>query len=170
MELPPLPDLPPLPGSKPLGRPPGYRDSFADEARRHCQMGATDIELADFFEISVVTLYRWKHKYPEFAAAIVTGKDSADERVERAFYNRCVGYTYDSEKVFCNKDGIVRTDTLEHVPPDPGAALNWLKNRRPKEWREKITQEHTVADGVAELMRQIDGRTRGLPNPAKAAV
>jgi hypothetical protein len=33
----------------------------------------------------------------------------------------------------------------EHIPPDPGAALDWLKNRRPDVWPDR--RELAGADG-----------------------
>ena len=32
---------------------------------------------------------------------------------------------------------------VEHAPPDPGAAFNWLKNRKPADWRDKQEVEHS---------------------------
>lgn len=130
------------------GRPAKYDPSFAKQAQKLCALGATDIELADFFEINVRTLYRWRSEHEEFCQAVVAGKDGADDRVERAFYNRAVGYTFESEKVFQHQGQIVRAPTQEHVPPDSGAALNWLKNRRPDRWRDKQVVEH---EGSMEL-------------------
>ena len=42
---------------------------------------------------------------------------------------RTVGYSFNSEKIFCNKEGVVtRVPYVEHVPPDVTAAIFWLKN------------------------------------------
>lgn len=125
------------------GRPTAYKAEYAEQARKLCQFGATDIEIADFFKVNVATIYRWRNTHPEFCEAVHAGKDAADERVERAFYQRAVGYTFESEKVFQFQGTIVRADTREHVPPDPGAAFNWLKNRRGEKWRDKQDVEHS---------------------------
>jgi hypothetical protein len=129
------------------GRPPDYREEFATQAEKLCLLGATDYELADFFEVSTRTIYRWKNTHEEFCQAVKVGKEKSDDRVERALFNRAVGYSFESEKVFQFQGAIIRADTVEHVPPDPGAAMNWLKNRKPDVWRDKIVQEHTGADG-----------------------
>lgn len=134
------------------GRPTAYKKEYAGQAAKLCLLGATDIELADFFEVNVVTIYRWKHAHPDFCKAVCAGKDAADDRVERALYNRAVGYTFDSEKVFQYKGVIVRADTKEHVPPDPSAAFNWLKNRRGEVWREKSEIQHGVTGELAEII------------------
>lgn len=132
----------------PGGRPPKYQTAFAKQAEKLCALGATDMELADFFEVDTRTIYAWRNTHPEFSQAVIAGKEGADDRVERAFYNRAVGYTFESEKVFQFQGEIVRADTREHVPPDAGAALNWLKNRRPEKWRDKQVVEH---DGKVQV-------------------
>jgi hypothetical protein len=119
------------------GRPPHYRDEFAAQAKKLCMLGATDFELAEFFCVTSRTIYLWKNSHPKFCRAVKVGKLRADERVERALFNRAVGYSYESEKVFHFQGEIVRAPIVEHVVPDPGAALNWLKNRKWKVWGDK---------------------------------
>jgi hypothetical protein len=136
----------------PAGRPTDYREEFVEQARKLCQLGATDIELADFFGVNVATIYRWKHSHPDFCEALCVGKAALDDRVERSLYHRAVGYTFESEKVFSYQGQIVRTPTLEHVPPDPGAAMSWLKNRRGETWRDKVEHEHNAIGALAEII------------------
>lgn len=124
------------------GRPSGYQPEFAKQAQKLCQLGATDKELADFFEVSDRTIYRWQTQFPEFCQALKAGKEAADERVERSLYHRATGYTFESEKVFQFQGSIVRADTKEHVPPDTTAMIFWLKNRRPEAWRDKTEVHH----------------------------
>lgn len=138
------------------GRPSSYKPEYAEQAAKLCALGATDMELANFFDVDTATIYRWRNLHEEFCEAVTCGKEKADERVARSLFNRAVGYTFESEKVFQYQGEIVRAKTLEHVPPDVGAAFNWLKNRRPDEWRDKQTQEHTGPDGgalVVEIVR-----------------
>lgn len=134
------------------GRPSPYKPEFAEQAAKLCELGATDYELAKFFNVCTRTVQRWRIEHEEFCRAVIAGKDAADERVERSLYNRAVGYTFESEKVFQFQGAIVRAATEEHVPPDPGAAMNWLKNRRADKWRDKQDHEH----GGAIIMRWAD--------------
>lgn len=134
------------------GQPSAYKPEFAKQAAKLCEFGATDMELAGFFEVNVLTIHRWKHKHEDFCNALRTGKDHADERVQRSFYNRAVGYTFESEKVFQFQGKIVRAKTLEHVPPEPGAAFSWLKNRRGEQWRDKSEVEHGVTAQLADVI------------------
>ncbi len=149
---------------RPRGRPKSFKVEFIEQARKLCILGATDYELANFFEVDTRTIYRWKNTHPDFCQAVVVGKEKADDRVERALYNRAVGYSFETEKVFQYQGDVIRADTVEHVPPDPGAAMNWLKNRRPGEWRDKIDHVHGVTGEVATLLESLNGKTRGLPN------
>jgi hypothetical protein len=49
-----------------------------------------------------------------------------------SLYNRANGYSYDAEKIFCDKNGkVTRVPYREHVPPDVTACIFWLKNRDP---------------------------------------
>lgn len=120
-----------------------YHPDYVRQAQAMCQLGATDRDLADYFEVTTRTIMRWQAQYPEFSAALNRGKDAADDRVERSLYARATGYTYDSEKIFNNDGVITRVNTIEHVPPDVTACIFWLKNRRPAEWRDKTDHDHT---------------------------
>jgi hypothetical protein len=40
-----------------------------------------------------------------------------------------------------------------YFPPDTQAAMFWLRNRRRKQWRERIEHEHTVSD---DLLRELE--------------
>lgn len=144
-----------------VGRPSEYRDEFAEQAAKLCALGATDFELANFFEVDTRTIYRWKNCHPEFCQAVIAGKENADARVERSLYNRAVGYSFESEKVFQFQGDIIRAETVEHVPPDASAALNWLKNRQPDKWRDKQEIDQTVKGEMVHKIERIIVR----PNP-----
>ena len=118
------------------GRPPDYKPEYAEQAQKLYSYGFTDEEIADFFDVTIRTIYRWQTKYPEFRQSVVLGKSPVDDRVERALFHRAVGYTYERTKYI--KVGDVSTPILvkEHLPPDTAAALAWLKNRRPDKWRD----------------------------------
>lgn len=131
----------------PAGRPSSYKPEYAEQATKLCKLGATDIELAEFFGVSDRTIYRWQAQFPEFCQALKAGKEASDERVERSLYHKAVGYTFDSVKIFQHQGSIVEAPYKEHVPPDTTAAIFWLKNRRPDLWRDKQQHELTGKDG-----------------------
>lgn len=141
---------PPAPAEKKkIGRPSKYRPEFAAVARALCSRGATDRELATEFDVSIDTIWYWQTKHEEFCRAVKIEKGEFDDRIERSLAQRAAGWTQPASKFFMPAGGKapVRVDYLEHFPPDPGAAKNWLAARRAKEWREVNRQELTGADG-----------------------
>ena len=120
------------------GRPTSYQPEFAEQAQKLCELGATDADLADFFGVSVRTVYRWMNTEEKFCHTVKTGKEVADTRVERSLYQRAIGYTLEIEKAFLPKGASqpVYAVAEEHVPADTTAAIFWLKNRKRKEWRD----------------------------------
>ena len=126
------------------GRPPDYRPEFVEQVGKLCKLGATDIEIADFFEVDVRTIHRWKHDHEDFCHAIKPAKNEADDRVERSLYHRAIGYSYDAVKIMAVAQGnglgaeIQEVPYREHVPPDATSAIFWLKNRRSKDWRDHM--------------------------------
>jgi len=141
----------------PAGRPSPYKPDFARIAGRLCRNGATDLEVADILGISVRTFYRWCLLHDEFTAAVRTGKAAADDRVERALYQRAVGYDYVAEKIVTPKGGgpVVMPYTV-HIPADVRAAMHWLAIRRPKPWgRIPEPPQADIATIIAERRRQV---------------
>ena len=59
------------------------------------------------------------------------------------------GYTHDAVKIFQHQGEPVRVPYREHVPPDTTAAIFWLKNRRPEEWRDRHNHEISGKNGGA---------------------
>lgn len=155
-----------------IGRPSKYKPSFCEKARQLCERGATDAEVADSLGINAATLYRWKGEHSEFCEALKAGKAVADDRVEMSLYHKAIGYTFDSEKVFQFQGVIVRTDTKEHVPPDTTAAIFWLKNRRPDQWREKseVNVRHEVDQMSDDDLKRIaaGGREGAVKAPVNS--
>ena len=131
------------------GRPSSYKPEYVEKAKKLCELGATDEDLADFFEVSIRTIANWKAEHEEFLQALKGGKDTADDRVERSLYQRAIGYTHDAVKIFPPKGegSAVIVPYREHVAPDTTAAIFWLKNRRRAEWRDKVDHELTGKDG-----------------------
>lgn len=117
------------------GRPTKYKTEYAEQARKLCQLGATDDDLSDFFEVSRSTINLWKVKNKAFSDALKLGKDPADDKVERALFHRAVGYSHPEDDIRVVNGEIVVTPTMRHYPPDSTACIFWLKNRRPDEWR-----------------------------------
>lgn len=135
------------------GRPTSYKNEFAEQARKLCALGATDIEVADFFGVDVRTVYRWKHEHDEFCQSLKAGKEIADDRVERSLYQRAIGYEQEEVKIFmpANAETPVYAPFRAKIAPDVTAGIFWLKNRRGDEWRDKseVQNNHTFSKEAA---------------------
>ena len=116
------PPPPPLGNQRALGndggRPTDYRPEYCEQARKLCQFGATLAEVAHFFDVTVPTICSWQKTYPEFFNAMKLGRQASDERVERSFYQRAIGYDVKTTRTVSKTgDGSV-TETIEHLPGD----------------------------------------------------
>lgn len=134
------------PGAR-RGRPTLYRDEFAEQVRKLCRLGATDVELAEFFGVSEQTLNAWKKAHPEFLESITRGKMAADAEVADRLHQRALGYSHPAVKIMTVAGKVVREEYIQHYPPDTTAVIFWLKNRRPDRWRDRIEQTHSGPDG-----------------------
>lgn len=134
------------------GRPSEYKPEYVTKVLEMAERGATDVEIADCFDVSVRTLYRWKAEHEDFRQALKVAKDVADERVERSLYQRALGFEHDAVKIFVSKEGgVTQVPYREIVPPDTTACIFWLKNRKKAEWRDKQDHEVTGAGGTPLL-------------------
>lgn len=119
------------------GRPTEYQPEYPDQAYKLCLLGATDQELADFFEVSESTINNWKIAHPEFLESLKKGKRVADTQVADRLYQRALGYEHDDVYITQYQGEILEKDITKHYPPDTTAAIFWLKNRQPAKWRDK---------------------------------
>ena len=154
---------------KKTGRPSAYRDEYAEQARKLClAMGATEADLARFFDVSIPTVQTWGKVHPEFLAA-KKAKAEADGNVVVSLYRRAMGYSHEAVKIFADpktgKEKVVRY--TERYPPDTTACIFWLKNRQREQWRDKQDHEIGGIDGAPiemrvtrRIIRPSDGRAR----------
>lgn len=136
-----------------MSRPSKFKPEFIEQAAKLCKLGATDRDLADFFQVTISTLNLWKTQYPEFSESLKLGKAAADERVEQSLYHRAIGYSHEATKILMTKDGdVYREEYIERYPPDPVSCIFWLKNRRPDLWRDKHDIEHSGKVSLEQLV------------------
>lgn len=171
-----------------MGRPTLYDPAYTRAVQFMCRAGATDVDLADFFDVTVRTINRWKVTHPEFAAAMKRGKEAADDRVEDSLYHRAMGTEYEEahpiklkEVEYSDGKRVKETERVEVVmvkkviPADTTAAIFWLKNRRKSDWRDVHQHEHgrpgdfedLSDDQLIELIVEETGKLQ-LPAPVPA--
>lgn len=147
------------------GRRSSFKEEYIEQARKLCELGATDEEVADFIGVSVRTLYRWNIDHPKFCQALKVGKEVADQRVEQSLYHKAVGYSHESVKIFmpAGASEPIYAPYTEHIPPDTTAMIFWLKNRKPDEWRDAKQIDKTVThktEPVSEADKWLEGLGR----------
>jgi len=119
------------------GRPTDYKNEHVELVYKYCLLGLIDIQMADLFGVSEVTFNAWKKKYPEFLKSIRLGKEIADADVALKLRERAMGYSHPDTHISNFQGDITVTPITKHYAPDTAAAIFWLKNRKPKLWREK---------------------------------
>lgn len=140
-----------------MGRPSKFKPEYTEQASKLCKLGATDREVADFFEVTEQTLNNWKAAHPEFFESLKLAKEEADQRVEQSLYRRALGYSHDAVKIFCDKDnGVTQVPFIEHYPPDTTACIFWLKNRKSAEWRDRVENQLTGPGGGPIMISSTD--------------
>lgn len=163
----------------PAGRPTKYKPEYAAQASKLCGLGATDAQMADFFEVSISTINLWKVKHPEFSESLTVPKDMANARVEQSLYRRAMGYEHDEVDIRVVNGEIVETPIRKYYPPDSTAMIFWLKNRDQENWREMKAVELTGANGgpveshstldVSKLSTQALSEILALRDAAKSS-
>lgn len=126
----------------PGGQPTKYEKEFDEQAKKLCEFGFTDAQLAKFFNVTEQTVNNWKIANPSFFESLKRGKAEHDEAVEASLAMAAKGFT--------GPDG-------RYYPPNPTSAIFWLKNRRPVQWRDKQEHEHSGDVNVFINRKPKDG-------------
>ena len=134
------------------GRPTLYRRELCELARNYCLLGATNADLAGFFEVTTRTIDNWIAVHPEFAAAVREARAVADAKVARCLYERAVGYEHTVERTVWHLGKERPVSEKVRLPPDTRACMFWLRNRQPQYWSQRaVAPEADTADLLALL-------------------
>lgn len=122
-------------------------------------LGKTEAEIAEGLGVAFKTISNWKRRSPEFLRRLRLGRAAANGRVERALFERAIGYEHPEDKIFLGKDNKpVIVPTIKHYPPDTLAAMSWLKNRDQENWKDKQEIEHS-GNLTVEVVKYGDDKT-----------
>jgi hypothetical protein len=140
-----------------VGAPTKFDPSYCEQVEKLCKLGATDKDIADFFQVVESTVNLWKLKHPEFSESIKKGKVMADMKVANKLFDRATGCTVLVQQAFKVKEVAFekgkRSKEIERVeivtlaqeqPPDTTAAIFWLKNRQRDKWKDKVDVDATT--------------------------
>lgn len=117
--------------------------------------GLTDEQIAHNMGIKRQTLYEWMKRFPDISDALKKGKEVVDRQVENALLKNALGFYYEEETV-TNKGDVVTVRKYEK--PNTTAQIFWLKNRKPKQWRDKQELQH---DGDMKININVKGSRDG---------
>ncbi len=135
--------------------------------------GLTDEQIATNMGITRSTLYEWKNKYSDISDALKEGKEVVDRQVENALLKSALGYMYDEVTEERRDDMLVVTKVVhKEVQPNTTAQIFWLKNRKRSEWRDRVENAITGADGGAVKVEtltesDVDKRIKELESKLK---
>lgn len=132
---------------KPQGRPTKYKKEFDKQVEKLCLKGFIDDDIADFFDVDVATINRWKIAHPSFCESLKNAKSHSDLKVVDALYNRALGYDVKEVKTEESKQGEKTTITTKHIAGDTTAQIFWLRNRMRDEWTNNPEPEESENTG-----------------------
>lgn len=131
-----------------------YNEVYPEQAYKLCLLGMEDRDLASFFGVCRKTIHNWKTAYPAFANAVMQGKRAADMEVAASLYQatldrvittkqaiKCKEIYYDDNGKRVEKERIEIVDVEKHIPADFRSQQFWLKNRNPKLWSDKYSDD-----------------------------
>jgi hypothetical protein len=130
-----------------------YRPEFAQIAKVMCAKGACNEDLAEAFGVNIETIKSWLTEHEDFAEAC---RESADDRVERALYERAIGYESTERKLVRLGKEIVMVNCPKHVPADVKAAVFLLSKRRPSRYGPKSSNAD-ADDPFMLFLKSING-------------
>lgn len=112
--------------------------------------GLTEEQIANNIGCATSTFREWKKKYSAVSAALKKGKRPIDFEVENALLKNALGFKYTEEEIYKDDDGNTRVKKVNrYQKPDTTAQIFWLKNRKPKLWRDAYKQD-------VELVEKVD--------------
>ncbi len=130
------------------GRPSTYNPDRHPELARCLALGGhTDVEIAKILGVTERTLNRWKNSHPDFCQSLKGGKEPVDKSVENELLHNCRSEQWiEVESRYIVVKGKKKLVSVKEIPKrrlgNVTAQIFWLKNRKPKEWRD--AQQHDV--------------------------
>jgi len=144
----------------------GRKSKYDTEVKPHLKEietavknGATVAEIANAFNISESTIYKYKAEKKEFSAAFARGRASIVIEIRGALLKKALGYEYTEEKKIGRKDAngeniVVVEKYKKHQPPSETAAAMLLRNYD-ENWLDKDSATTQLKQQEFELRKAI---------------
>jgi hypothetical protein len=143
-----------------------WRPEFEKQTYKLALLGATEKEIADFFEVDTTTITYWKQTNPVFATALKRGRIEADMNVAHSYYKLANGFTHPDIHILSNRVRTFNMDTREvtertealvipiikYFPPNPFAAQKWLQVRQRDKWADvQQSKVNIIMEGQVDV-------------------
>lgn len=125
--------------SMPEGRPSLYKPAYCNEVIDCGSRGLSLTAFAGEIGVSRDTINEWQRVHPEFSAACKKAQAKRTLFLESGMLER------------------------EATGPMVTARRFGLVNADPGYWSEKQAVTHDVSDALMDVLKEIDGRSRGIP-------
>jgi hypothetical protein len=139
-----------------IGRPTSFHPDLCREAHNYCLLGATNDELAAFFEVSPRTIDNWIARHADFQDAVKAGRAAADARIACSLYTRALGYDRELGREILHKGELITLSRTVHYPAHPQSCIFWLRNRRPQTWGNRRQDPAPAGDDVVDEIALLD--------------
>ena len=147
------------------GRPSQYKPEYIQSVYKLALLGLRDSDIAQYYEVSEVTLNAWKNENPLFLKSLNAGKIEADYSIAESLYQKGRGILTTKEtRQIIDENGIKQdlVTTKEHLP-DTTSAIFWLKNRQRAYWSDRTEiNSNIVQTNLHVLTTKIESKEAWL--------
>jgi hypothetical protein len=130
-----------------VGRKTKFLPDMLHEVECLSRLGATNEEIARFYQVDLGTIEVWLRNNPEFYEARKKGGIIADNKIATSLYRNAKGYEYTRVETTYDANGLATGSKriTADVRGDTTAQIFWLTNRQPDYWKHmnRIQHEHS---------------------------
>ena len=135
-----------------------YDESFLEDVERHAAEGYTDLQIARRLGIALSSFYNYKKQFPDFAAALDSGRRECYGRLRCQLLALALGKC--TVRTETCRDGDFRKSTERQLPPNLEAIKYWLTGGCPS-GKTASAQEHSKVSESGGCPSDYAGRLAG---------
>ena len=111
-----------------------YEANLLEEVTRLARFGCTNVEIAEFYGLTILTLEKYLRDMPELYAALEEGRIVDSMKVVDSLHKQALGYRVKEYEVseHLTRDGQIvklKKKIVKHIQPNVTAAIYLLKTR-----------------------------------------
>ena len=133
-----------------------FTNKMLEQVTLLTKLGATEIQLASFFDVNKQTITNWKKK-EDFKQAALAGGLEADMKVVASLYQRAVGFTYEeTESIRSMKGDFLTKVSKKFCIPETKAIIHWLRNRQRDNWTVAQDMNHSHSGKIEHIHNRLE--------------